>query len=93
MLVSVLEEERFAQLVSDSPGSGRARRLVFREEAVAALATACAQVREDERGTEREREIGGEKEGERRVFGGGRGRMEIVRRFRGGREEPKKRRA
>lgn len=49
MLVSVLEEEWFVQLVSDSgSGSGRARRVVFREEAVAALATACAQVRENE---------------------------------------------
>lgn len=47
MLALVLEEEWFAQLVSDSPGSSRARRLLFREEAVAALATACAQVREN----------------------------------------------
>lgn len=58
MLVSVLEEEWFAQLVSDSPGGGggHARRLVFREEAVTALATACAQVRlnETERDTERD---------------------------------------
>eukprot|EP00903_Cladosiphon_okamuranus_P018229 g16768.t1 len=44
LLVRVLEEEGFAQLVSDSPSSGRARRLLFREEAVAALATTCAQV-------------------------------------------------
>lgn len=45
MLVSVVEEEWFVQLVSDSPGSGRTRRLLFREETVAALATTCAQVR------------------------------------------------
>lgn len=44
MLVSVVEGEWFATLVSDSPGSGRTRRLLFREEAVAALATTCAQV-------------------------------------------------
>ena len=53
MLVSVLEEEWFAQLVSDSPGSGRARRLLFREEAVAALTTACAQVRKSEKDNHR----------------------------------------
>ncbi|CAN0354068.1 unnamed protein product, partial [Hapterophycus canaliculatus] len=44
MLISVLEEEYFVQLVSDSPSIGRTRRLIFREEAVAALTTACAQV-------------------------------------------------
>ncbi|CAM9845843.1 unnamed protein product, partial [Scytosiphon promiscuus] len=44
MLVSVLEQDYFAQLVSDSPSSCRTRRLVFREEAVAALTTTCAQV-------------------------------------------------
>lgn len=44
MLVSVIEGEWFGTLVSDSPGGGGTRRLLFREEAVAALATTCAQV-------------------------------------------------
>lgn len=44
MLASVLDEEWFGQLVSDSPGSS-ARRLLFREEAVTVLVTTCAQVR------------------------------------------------
>ncbi|CAB1120325.1 unnamed protein product [Ectocarpus sp. CCAP 1310/34] len=43
MLASVLDEEWFGQLVSDSPGSSE-RRLLFREEAVAVLVTTCAQV-------------------------------------------------
>ncbi|CBJ33764.1 expressed unknown protein [Ectocarpus siliculosus] len=43
MLASVLDEEWFEQLVSDSPGRS-ARRLLFREEAVAVLVTTCAQV-------------------------------------------------
>lgn len=42
LLVSILEDDWFMQLVSDSPG--RPRRLLFREETVAALATACTQV-------------------------------------------------
>lgn len=66
MLVFVLEEEGFAQLVSDSPGSGRARRLLFREEAVAALATACAQVTDNGR---EKRKRGGETERECRLLG------------------------
>lgn len=44
LLGAVLEEDWFVQLVSDSPG--RTRRLLFREEVVAAIATACAQVNE-----------------------------------------------
>lgn len=44
MLVSVVEGEWFLSLVSDTPGSCRTRRLLFREEAVAALTTTCAQV-------------------------------------------------
>ncbi|CAM9793579.1 unnamed protein product, partial [Ectocarpus fasciculatus] len=43
MLASVLDEEWFGQLVSDSPGNS-ARRVLFREEAVAVLVTTCAQV-------------------------------------------------
>ncbi|CAM9639630.1 unnamed protein product, partial [Laminaria digitata] len=42
VLVSVLEGDAFVQLVSDAPR--RRRRVLFREEAVAALATACTQV-------------------------------------------------
>lgn len=38
----VLDREWFVSLMSDTPRGSR--RLMFREEAVAALATACAQV-------------------------------------------------
>lgn len=43
LVVSVLEEDWFVELVSEPPAG--ARRQIFREEAVAALTTACAQVR------------------------------------------------
>lgn len=42
VLVSVLEGDAFMQLVTDAPR--RRRRVLFREEAVAALATVCTQV-------------------------------------------------